>query len=255
MIDYSLIDQPDVLSYFYYPRKDNTPCPKNAFDLAVPVEQNISVSCRFYVSDEKLPWVLYFHGNGEVASDYDDIAPLYHEAGLNLVVADYRGYGASQGDPTFTNMVKDAHRLFPVIRATLAEKNLSNKMYVMGRSLGSIPALELAYAYPEVLWGLIIESGFTSFAHMIRNLGLIQGDTETFNNKCIEMVENIVIPALVIHGEYDQLVSLKQGVFLYRHLGSSPKSMLIIPGADHNDILYFGEEKYFKVIREFIETN
>lgn len=253
MINYSLIDQPDVLSYFFYPRKDYTPCPENAFDLAIPVEQNISVSCRFYLSDGKLPWVLYFHGNGEIASDYDDIAPLYHEAGLNLVVADYRGYGASQGYPTFTNMVKDAHRLFSAVREALAEKSLSNDMYVMGRSLGSIPALELAFSYPDILKGVIIESGFTSFVHMIRNLGLIQGDTETFNNKCIEMVTKITIPALIIHGEYDQLVSLKQGVFLYRNLGSSEKSMLIIPGADHNDILYYGQAKYFKIIREFVE--
>jgi Putative lysophospholipase. len=254
MINYSLIDQPEVLSWFFYPRKDYTPCPKNAFDLAIPVDQNISVTCRFFLSDGKLPWVLYFHGNGEIASDYDDIAPLYHEVGLNLVVADYRGYGASQGYPTFTNMVKDAHRLFQAIREELAEKNLTNDMYVMGRSLGSIPALELAYGYPDLLRGVIIESGFTSFVHMIRHLELIRGDTETFNNKCIEMVTKIIIPALIIHGEYDQLVSLKQGMFLFRNLGSSQKSMLVIPGADHNDILYYGQEKYFQVIREFVET-
>ena len=255
MIDYSLIDQPEVLSYFLYPRKDYTPCPENASDLAVPVDQNISVSCRFFLSGEKLPWILYFHGNGEIASDYDDIASLYHEAGLNLVVADYRGYGASQGYPTFSNMVKDAHRLFPAVREALAEKNLSKDMYVMGRSLGSIPALELAYSYPDKLKGVIIESGFTSFVHLIRNLELIQGvDTETFNNNCVEMVTKITIPALIIHGEHDQLVSLKQGMFLYRHLGSSHKSMLIIPGADHNDILYYGQSKYFKVIGEFVES-
>lgn len=255
MIDYSLIDQPEVLSYFFYPRKDYTPCPENAFDLAVPVDQNISISCRYFLSGEKLPWVLYFHGNGEIASDYDDIAPLYHEAGLNLVVADYRGYGTSQGDPTFSNMVKDAHRLFPVVLATLEEKNLSKDLYIMGRSLGSIPALELAYSYPDKLKGVIIESGFTSFAHLIRNFELIPGaDAEMFNNKCVEMVTKITIPALVIHGEYDQLVSVKQGMFLYRHLGSLPKNMLIIPGADHNDILFHGQSKYFKVVREFVES-
>ena len=46
------------------------------------------------------PVILYFHGNGELASDYDMLAPLYTAKGITLLVADYRGYGRSGGTPT-----------------------------------------------------------------------------------------------------------------------------------------------------------
>ena len=71
MPDYSLIDQPSTLMYIFYPREDFTPCPVNAFDLLVPVDDRVSIHCRFYIGTERRPWILFFHGNGEVVSDYD----------------------------------------------------------------------------------------------------------------------------------------------------------------------------------------
>jgi pimeloyl-ACP methyl ester carboxylesterase len=252
LIDYSLIDQPEAISFMFYPRQDHSFCPGNAFDYAIPVEEKVSVTCRFYLGGRDFPWVLYFHGNGEVVSDYDDIAPFYHKIGLNLVVADYRGYGASQGFPLFSNMVEDAHRIFSAAGKKLAEKGLSEKIFVMGRSLGSISALELAYNNPDKLKGVIIESGFASIVHLLRHYDLFIGvDTGQFNKECIEMVSRISIPALIIHGENDQHVSLKQGKFLFNNLGSSIKKMVTVPGASHNDIMFYGMKQYFEAIKEF----
>ncbi|MFZ5596705.1 MAG: alpha/beta hydrolase, partial [Bacillota bacterium] len=91
MPDYSLLDQPGLIKFLFFPRKYHTACPANAFDTAFPVDRDVSITCRFHVAGRDLPWVLYFHGNGEVVSDYDQIAPIYNEIGLNMVVADYRG--------------------------------------------------------------------------------------------------------------------------------------------------------------------
>ena len=68
------------------------------------------VSCRFYKGNAEWPWILFFHGNGEVVSDYDEISPFYFKRKINLVVADYRGYGKSGGTPTITDMLSDAHQ-------------------------------------------------------------------------------------------------------------------------------------------------
>ena len=95
MPDYSLADNPSTLRFIFYPREDVTPCPENAFDLLVPVGSEVSIACRFHVGHREWPWILFFHGNGEVVSDYDEVASVYHEKKLNLAVADYRGYGAS----------------------------------------------------------------------------------------------------------------------------------------------------------------
>ena len=53
---------------------------------------------------EERPTILFFYGNGETAADYDNIAPIYNQVGLNFFVADYRGYGQSGGSPSFCSM-------------------------------------------------------------------------------------------------------------------------------------------------------
>jgi len=135
MADYSLIDRSSAIRYIFYSPQDFTECPENAFDLLVPVDDGVSVQCRFYGGDASRPWIMFFHGNGEVVSDYDEIAPFYHKKGLNIVVADYRGYGVSGGFPTLTALVRDAHVLFRSVADELAKIGSTRHLWVMGRSL------------------------------------------------------------------------------------------------------------------------
>jgi alpha-beta hydrolase superfamily lysophospholipase len=255
MIDYSLIDQPFLLQFIFYPRKDFTPCPANAFDLSVLVGEGASIYCRFYVGHHKWPWILFFHGNGEVVSDYDEISLFYHQKEINLVVADYRGYGASTGVPTLSDLVQDAHLIFKGVREELTRRNLRKDLWVMGRSLGSISALELAFHYQEEMKGLIIESGFPSVVRIMTHLGMrAQGmGLEKIDQICLERIKKISLPTLIIHGEQDSLVPLENAKDIYQHLGTQEKELLVIPSATHNDIMLVGFNGYFKALQEFIE--
>ncbi len=255
MPNYSLIDQPSTLMYIFYPRKDSTLCPENAFDLLAPVDDHVSIHCRFYIGDQKWPWILFFHGNGEVVSDYDEIAPLYHQRRLNLIVADYRGYGESNGVPTLTDLVQDAHAILREIMKELSKRELRSDLWIMGRSLGSISALELAYRYQDTIRGLIIESGFPSVVRIMMHLGIPIRDMnlERIDQECLEMIQKIFLPTLVIHGEMDSLVPVKEAKDILKHLGTDKKELLIIPSANHNDIMLVGFQKYFDVLQRFIE--
>ena len=93
-----------------------------AFDLSVEVGEGASISCRFYIGHKEWPWILFFHGNGEVVSDYDEVSPFYHQEKMNMVVADYRGYGVSSGIPTLTDLVRDAHVIFKEVRERTLQK-------------------------------------------------------------------------------------------------------------------------------------
>ena len=254
MPDYSLADHPSTLRFIFYPREDVTPCPGNAFDLNIAVGLQATIACRFHVGHPEWPWILFFHGNGEVVSDYDEVAPVYHEKKLNLAVADYRGYGASTGVPTLSDLVRDAHSLFEATKKALCEKGFRSDLWVMGRSLGSISALELAFHHPGELKGVIIESGFPSVVRIITHLGVPAPGIplEEIDEACLEMIRKIIIPALVIHGERDTLVPMKEAEELYRHLGTKEKELVIIPGATHNDIFYVGFQKYFEAIQRFV---
>ena len=254
--DYSHIDRTTILHNIFFPFNYYTECQENAFDLSVPVDNGISVSCRFYVGNDTWPWILFFHGNGEVVSDYDETAPLYMQRGLNLVVADYRGYGKSSGVPTLTDTVRDAHIIFQAIKEELAKGGFKHDLWIMGRSLGSVSALELAYHYQDSIKGLIIESGFPSIVSILTHLDIptYNIDLEQIYLDCVHMIRGISIPTLIIHGEYDTLVPLKEAQDLYQYIGTKEKQLLIILKANHNDIFFVGFDQYFDALHGFIEA-
>jgi len=251
--DYSALDRPEILAFVFYPRKDFTRTPPNASDYFIPVDKDVSISCRFYIHSRSSPSILYFHGNGEVVSDHDYIAPIYNQLGINLFVADYRGYGASQGRPTLSNTVSDAPIIFRTFSAILQQELYSSDIFVMGRSLGSISAIEIAHRYQEQMKGLIIESGFAALINLLFHLGL---SAESLGIEDLEFpnlakIRTITIPILIIHGEYDQIIPPSEGEALFHNAAAKDRRLVIIPGANHNDIMLAGMEKYFKAIKEF----
>ena len=255
MPDYTLLDKSSALEYIFYPRETGSPCPAFAFDLMVPVEENVSVSCRFFNGNPEWPWILFFHGNGEVVSDYDEISPFYFKRKINLVVADYRGYGMSGGTPTITDMLGDAHHVYEAVKKELAGRGLKDKVWIMGRSLGSLSAMELAYHYQESLPGMIIESGFISIVRILNHLDVpIDGlDLSGIDRECLSRAQTITLPTLIIHGEYDNLVPYSEAEDIYNTIKSEDKQLLMIPAADHNDVMFVGLQEYFKAIRAFMD--
>ena len=252
--DFSVLDDAQLHQFVFFPRPDWTPVPQGASDHYVPVDGDVSVFGRFYLVKRETKNILYFHGNGEVACDYDWIAPLYNEIGINLFVADFRGYGISGGHPTFANTITDAHRIFEYFSNMRSKNNYTGAVYIMGRSLGSQSAIELAASYGSRIKGLILESGFLQNRRLIQSLGLPLeiSNLDRFEAECIEQVRSITSPALIIHGELDDLIPHIESETIYDHIGSRDKKLVTIHGAGHNDIMVMGMDRYFKTIKDFI---
>jgi alpha-beta hydrolase superfamily lysophospholipase len=108
--DYSKLDQPEVLQILFHPRREaeNMPPPANVFDSGIPVAAGVRIHARFHLAGREEPNILFFHGNGEIVSDYDDVGPFYTKTGMNFLAVDYRGYGKSSGSPSVTSMLQDA---------------------------------------------------------------------------------------------------------------------------------------------------
>ncbi|NIS70734.1 MAG: alpha/beta fold hydrolase [Proteobacteria bacterium] len=254
--NHSFLDRPEILDFIFYPRREENPVPSapNATNVVVPVDSDVSVGCRFYDSQKSGPNILFFHGNGEIVSDYDFIAPIYTDKGLNLFVADYRGYGFSGGTPTTTSMIQDAHPIFRHLLKFLQKIQHTGPIYLMGRSLGSASALELGSHYQEKLQGLIIESGFADTFDLLGSLGIpvaIPPDAQdrVFSN--LQKIEKISLPTLIIHAEKDHIVPLRHGKDLFRASPAEKKRLIIIPGANHNDLLMVGRHQYFEALTDF----
>ena len=258
MDEFTVLDRPEILRFIFYPRRDFSSEPRvpNVVTHFITVDEEVSISCRFYFNNDKAPNVLFFHGNGEIASDYDDIASLFTGMGINFFVADYRGYGLSGGKPTFSDMIKDAHSIFKGWGQMLSEKGYSGNLFVMGRSLGSAPAIELAYSYQDQIKGLIVESGFADVIRLLAYIGLpveALGLDRVKASLNLERIQYISIPTLIIHGEYDNLIPVQDGEDLYRSSGAEDKRLLIIPKATHNDIFLVGMDEYLQAIKEFVK--
>ncbi|MBL0700871.1 MAG: alpha/beta hydrolase [Desulfosarcina sp.] len=253
-IDYTYFDRPEILSRLFYPREEIIMSkPDQAEDLLIPVEDGFLIGARFHHADKEAPVILYFHGNGEIVSDYDDLGPLYLDKGINFLPVDYRGYGLSTGIPTVTGMMRDAHIIFEFVKNRLKKNSFTGPLIIMGRSLGSASALEIATKYEDLIDGLIIESGFAYALPLLRILGVDVdrlGIGEKNGLRNIDKAAGFKKPFLVIHAEFDHIIPFSDGKALFDASPSTKKNMLMIPGANHNSIFAAGFEDYMQAIQE-----
>lgn len=225
-------------------------------DILIPVEEGVEIGARFHPAEKSAANILFFHGNGEIVADYDDMGHLYTQIGINFLPVDYRGYGRSTGRPTITAMMRDAHLIFDHIKEWLSGNGYDGPLIVMGRSLGSASALELSSQYESQIAGLIIESGF---AYMTPLLALLGIDAEMLGLKEEEGLRNIwKIPAyhkptLIIHAEYDHIIPYSEGQALYDASPAEDKRILMIPNANHNDIFLHGMKDYMEAIGALVK--
>ncbi|MFH1984517.1 MAG: alpha/beta fold hydrolase [Pseudomonadota bacterium] len=257
-IDYAALDCPEVLNFLFHPRPDWGPAlgSLDARDIFIPVAPAVTIGARLHPAAPEAPNILFFHGNGEIVSDYDELGAIYRSMGINFLPVDYRGYGRSSGSPSVTHMMRDCHRIFDHLRQWLKENGYWGPVIVMGRSLGSASAVALAAAYPKAVAGLIIESGFAHTEPLLRLLGVnieALGLTSQPMLQNIENMRQVTCPTLVIHAENDHIIPFTDGENLFIECPIENKRLLKIPHADHNNIMAVGFEPYMASIRELMD--
>lgn len=256
-IDYSELDRPEILSFLFYPRPEwgTPPESPGQTHLMIPVDDGNQVGAALHIANQTAPTMLFFHGNGEIVADYDDMGAMYAGMGINFLPVDYRGYGRSTGAPSITAMMRDCHYILDYIEQWLADEGYTGALVAMGRSMGSASALELAAHYPDQLSGLIIESGFASMGGLYERVGISdsipEGKLKGLSN--VDKIAKYEEPTLVIHAEFDQIIPFSAGRELYEAAAAPDKTLLRIPGADHNDIFYRGREAYLDAILTLVD--
>jgi alpha-beta hydrolase superfamily lysophospholipase len=252
-----ILDKPEILHQIFHPRSEYaiSTAPSGVETISIEVESGVSIAGRLYAAGSNAPLILYWHGNGEIATDYDSIAPLYTGMGISLLVFDYRGYGRSTGYPTCSNLLSDAVTLLQCVDVIFDQHGLTpSRLYAMGRSLGSAAAIEAASQEGQELSGLIVESGFADTFALLRRLGVwVEGSMESrdgFGNA--SKIALVTIPTLVIHGADDVLIPAEDGEELFQCCGAEEKRLLIFPGAGHNDLMLVGQMRYFQAIQAFV---
>jgi hypothetical protein len=254
--DYTILDRPDVLSVLFHPRRE-TAGAGSGRDISIPVGEDHTIGARAHMGPVDGPTILFFHGNGEIVADYDDLGPLYNSLGINLLAVDYRGYGRSSGSPSVAAMMTDCHRILPFCEEWLHQHRYSGPLILMGRSLGSASVLELAAAYPDRIHGLILESAFAYAAPLLRLLGIDPeqiGFNEAAGFANLEKIKAYAGPTLIIHAEYDHIIPYTDSEALFAASPAQNKRHVKIPGANHNDIFLRGMTLYLDALQTFCRS-
>ena len=266
-IDYATLDRPEILMFLFHPRPEpavstfQTAESKSRIsdcrDILIPVQADIAIGARFHMAEKSGGNILFFHGNGEIVADYDELGVVYNQMGINLLAVDYRGYGRSGGKPTVPSMMQDCHIIFHFVRKWLQQNNFTGPILLMGRSLGSASVLELADAYKNLIDGLIVESGFAYAGPLLTLLGIdvaALGFKEEKGFRNVDKIKNFDKPTLIIHAEFDHIIPYSDGQTLYDTCPSGDKKLLKIPGANHNDIFMRGFQEYLAAVKNIVET-
>jgi fermentation-respiration switch protein FrsA (DUF1100 family) len=254
--EYFQLDQPTVLQHLFMPRQEErNPAPLGCVDLELEVDDEVALGARFHLAEELTGVnILFFHGNGETVADYDDVGTGFRELGVSFLVVDYRGYGWSEGTPSATNLVRDSYPVFDHVREFLSTAGRTGHLAVMGRSLGSVCALELAAFRSADFAGLIIESGFSRTLPLLEQLGIDcatigLSENEGFGN--LLKIRTYQKPTLIIHAMNDEIIPLSQGAELQAECPAQVRELQMVPGAGHNDIMARTGRMYFEVIKSF----
>lgn len=197
----------------------------------------------YFRAKEERGTILICHGNVENLSTHVLLDLWLIDAGYNLFIFDYRGYGRSEGSPEVKGLQLDAEAALETLLYKLPRKDHDN-IIVFGKSLGGAVAVTTVANSPHKhrVKAIILDSVFSSYRALAREkiadtligwpfqypLSLLVND----DFSPIGFIKRIApVPIVVIHGNHDDIVPEHHGRILYE-AALSPKECWVpaIPG-------------------------
>lgn len=179
--------------------------------------------------------ILFFHGSAGNISTYTPIVKPLVDAGYQVFMIDFRGYGKSTGIPTHINIAQDAQIVFNKIIKRDDFKNLPIIIY--GASMGTQIATKMAKDNQDNIAALILDGTISSFTDMAllsapeeQKQVITQYVTSPYSAKeDIKEIKNM--PKLFIHSHGDKTVPFSQGQTVFDN-AAQPKELWVYEG-DH----------------------
>jgi len=225
---------------------------EDAEDVAFDTEDGLRLAAWF-VRAEGTPMrgtVLVLPGNGGDRSMRVPLAEALARAGYSVLLTDYRGYAGNPGRPTEEGLIRDARAAREYL---LGRPDVdASKLVYFGESLGTAVAIRLAEEHPPA--ALVLRSPFPSLAAVASGhypflpVRLLLRD----RFPCADRIARVGCPVLVIAGDADRIVPLAQSRALYDAAGE-PKRLLVVAGADHNDLALLAGETMIGGMLRFLE--
>lgn len=188
---------------------------------------------------------LFLHGNAGNVSHRGSHLGAIRAAGSSILIADYRGYGRSEGRPSEKGLYADAEGAYEYLRR---RGYAPERIIVHGESLGTSVAVALAVRKPVA--GVVLEAPFTSAGDIAHRVVPFLGPLLVRAFPTRRWVGRLSVPLLIIHGDADEVVPFSMGEELFA-AAPGPKRFWRIPGGGHSDIVEAGGPAYVELLRDF----
>lgn len=203
------------------------------------------------------------------STDFGTIAPFWNQNGCHVLYAEQRGQGSSGGEYIGFGMM-ERYDCLQWIKWVNSHWGQELPVYLAGVSMGATTVLMAAdLELPSNVRGIMADCGFTSphdiWKHVAeKNLHLLYhvhgGVAEQLCREKIRMgpkdcstveaLKKSKVPVLLIHGTSDHFVPVSMTYENYQAC-ASPKTLLIVPGADHGMSHYTEKERYEQTMLDF----
>lgn len=213
------------------------------------------------------PTILFLQENaGNIAHRLEFIRILLQKLKCNVFMLSYRGYGASDGNPSQHGIIKDAEAaLEHLLQRTDID---TSRIVVFGRSLGGAVGAALAKNNPEKVSALILENTFTSVLDMagvlLPFLKWFIGGTDSKGPRIlnclvrspwntIDLIDQIEQPILFLSGSRDEMVPPSHMRRLYEKAKRNLRCFFVeFPTGMHMDTWFVGGDRYWQTIHHFL---
>ncbi|MGH2567572.1 MAG: alpha/beta hydrolase [Bacteroidota bacterium] len=212
--------------------------------------------------------ILYLHGVGDCKIGGVALSRFFFNNGYNVFLYDSRQHGESEGRYC-TYGFYEKNDVSTVVDYLEKRDDISlGNVGVFGTSMGAAVALQAAARDPRIK-AVVAEAGFTDLRtifvdyqwriaklpwHFLRNVAMSRSQKiakfKARDVSPLEDVKKLTTPVLFIHGTEDELIRVDYSRTLYEQ-ATGPKDLLLIEGANHNDVWEVGGAEYERAIGDF----
>ena len=258
-------------SFLYYPTKlkyvNEKVLDVPPQEVLITADKDTSAYAWYFTNKKnqnKLPTVLFFHGNGQNRTAHFQSLYWILEHKLNLLVIDYPGYGNSPGAPTPKNTVQIGKAAI----SWLKKNDPDSKVAIYAQSLGGPIALRSVIdTQPDFKpCQITIEASFDSYQDVARDALSRNWFTWIFQPLAYVLLSDNYSPegklsqldglhTFVMHAKDDPVVSVKFGQRLYKDLGE-PKELFILDSSRHINAFHGNQkdlvrQKYLSLMDQY----
>lgn len=240
---------------FYQPSKTFKPIENVSYtEFQIPVENDTISGIFLRPKTKAKATILFFHGTGGNVSTYMFMTKPLVEAGYQVLMVDFRGYGKSTGRPTHVNIASDGQKFLDY---ALALKEVQGTPVILyGASMGTQIAAHLAGPNSSKIAGVVLDGTISSFNEVAIHFA---PQAEPFLRNMIfpygarEDMRLVLVPKIFIHSKGDTTIPFEEGKSVYDN-APAPKKFIEYDG-DHLQALVKDREEVLSEIERFILKN